>query len=102
MTAIEAHDFTLDASSPGLLGVSGTLSFDTAAAALQAIGAAVAQGHVSQLDLAGVRHSDSAGLSCVVAIMAQAAANGHALQVLHMPAGLQALAQVCEVGRLID
>jgi phospholipid transport system transporter-binding protein len=97
-----AGDFRLDRSVPGTLGVSGVLSFDTASAAWQEIRSAVAQGQVTQLDLAGVRRSDSAGLSCVVAVMAESARAGRPLQVIHMPAGLQALAQVCEVDRFID
>jgi phospholipid transport system transporter-binding protein len=101
MTIEGADDFKLDLSVPGTLGVSGVLSFDTAAAALQEIRSAVAHGRVKQLDLAGVRRSDSAGLSCVVAVMAESARGGRSLQVVHMPAGLQALAQVCEVDRYI-
>ncbi|HEY0199434.1 MAG TPA: STAS domain-containing protein [Rhodanobacter sp.] len=102
MTSEGAGDFKLDLGVPGTLGVSGVLSFDTAAAALQEMRSAVAQGRVTLLDLAGVRRSDSAGLSCVVAVMAEAAHAGRPLQVVHMPSGLQALAQVCEVDRFID
>lgn len=102
MTIDGASDFSLDRSVPGTLGVSGVLSFDTAAAALQDMRSAVVQGQVTQLDLAGVRRSDSAGLSCVVALMAESSRAGRPLQVVYMPAGLQALAQVCEVDRFID
>ena len=101
MTAAAGHGFQLDTGTPGTLGVRGELSFDTAAAALQAIQSALAGGSVSHLDLAGVRHSDSAGLACVLAVAAEAARRGQALQVVHMPAGMRALAQVCEVDRLI-
>lgn len=97
MTSASPTGFKLDTGVPGTLGVNGVLSFDTAAAALQAMTAAVTQGRVTQLDLAGVQRSDSAGLSCVVAVMAESARAGRPLQVLHMPAGMQALAQVCEV-----
>jgi len=95
------HDFQLDTGTPGTLGVHGALSFDTAAAALQAIQSALASGPVSRLDLAGVRRSDSAGLACVLAVKADAARRGQALQIVHMPSGMQALAQVCEIDRLI-
>jgi phospholipid transport system transporter-binding protein len=99
-TAVD-REFQLSARVPGTLGVSGTLSFDTAAAALQAIQSAVGAGTVAQLDLGEVRHSDSAGLACVLAVVAAATGRGRALQVIHMPAGMRTLAQVCDVDHLI-
>ena len=101
MTTAVDHAVVLSASAPGTLAVSGVLSFDTAASALRDIQAALAKGTVATLDLAGVWHSDSAGLSCVLAVTAEANRRGHALQVIHMPAGMQVLAQVCEVDRLL-
>lgn len=100
ITAAE-HAVQLSANTPGTLGVSGVLSFDTAASALRAIQAALAESSVTTLDLAGVRHSDSAGLSCVLAVVAEAARGGRALQVIHLPSGMRVLAQVCEVDRLL-
>ena len=97
-----APGFRLDSATPGTLGVHGELSFDTAAAAWQAIESALAgDGAVNRLDLAGVSHNDSAGLACVLAVAAGAARRGQVLQVVHMPAGMRTLAQVCEVDRLI-
>ncbi|WP_426703152.1 STAS domain-containing protein [Rhodanobacter sp. Col0626] len=93
--------FQLDTATPATLGVSGELSFGTAAAALQAIGSALARGGVERLDLSGVSRSDSAGLACVLAVTADAARRRQPLQIVHMPAGMQALAQVCEVDRLV-
>jgi len=93
--------FQLTVRAPGTLAVDGVLSFDTAAAALQALELALADGAHGQLDLAGVRHSDSAGLSCVLAVVAEAGRRGHALQVMHMPASMRTLAQVCEVDGLM-
>ena len=101
MTSAADHGFQLDAGTPGTLGVSGVLSFETAAAALQMIQATLAAGAVGQLDLAGVHHSDSAGLACVLAVAAEADRCGQALQVINMPAGMRVLAQVCEVDRLM-
>lgn len=101
MTAPAAAGFQLDGATPGTLGVGGVLSFDTASAALQAIQSALLAGSVERLDLAGIRHSDSAGLACVLAVAAEAHRRGQALQVVHMPAGMQALAQVCEVDGLM-
>jgi phospholipid transport system transporter-binding protein len=99
--ATAVHDVRLDLATPGTLGVNGVLSFDTAAAALRMIQAALAGGALARLDLAGVRHSDSAGLACVLAVAAEAAQRGQALQIVNMPAGMQVLAQVCEVDRLV-
>ena len=93
--------FDLRREAPGTLGVSGVLSFDTAAAALEAIGRALADGTVARLDLAGVERSDSAGLACVLAAQAQARQLGRALAVDNMPEGMRALAQVCEVDDLV-
>ena len=70
------------------------------AAALLAIRSAAAVG-VERIDLAGVHHSDSAGLACVLAVAAENARRGQIIQVIGMPSGMQALAQVCEVDRLI-
>jgi phospholipid transport system transporter-binding protein len=95
------REVALSASAPGTLAVSGVLSFDTAASALRDIQAALAKGPVATLDLAGVRHSDSAGLSCVLAVAAEAGRRGRPLQVIHVPAGMRVLAQVCEVDRLL-
>jgi phospholipid transport system transporter-binding protein len=89
------------ARSPGKLSFQGVLSFDTAAAALKAIQAAMALGDVGELDLGGVEHCDSAGLACVLAAAAEADQRGTTLRVTHVPHGMQALAQVCEVDRLL-
>ena len=93
--------FQLQRGTPGTLAVAGVLSFETAAAALQAIGAALAAEPVARLDLAGVTHSDSAGLACVLAVQAEARRLGRALTVESMPSGMRALAQVCEVEALV-
>lgn len=102
MTDMGAPGFRLDSAAPGTLGVHGELSFDTAAAAWQAIESALAgDGTVNRLDLAGVSHNDSAGLACVLAVIAEATRRGRVLQAVHVPAGMQALAQVCEVDSLM-
>ncbi|MGB3748304.1 MAG: STAS domain-containing protein [Rhodanobacter sp.] len=92
--------FRLEAVAPSTVAVHGVLDFDTAAAALAAMRAAL-QGQVAELDLAGVSHSDSAGLACVLAAVAEASGRGRPLRVVGMPAGMQALARVCEVDTLL-
>jgi phospholipid transport system transporter-binding protein len=101
VSATAGHGFRLDTVTPTTLGVSGELSFDTAAAAWQAIDSALAAQATERLDLAGVSHSDSAGLACVLAVVAESTRRGQALQVVHMPPGMRTLAQVCEVDRLL-
>lgn len=94
--------FQLDTSTTGVLAVSGVLSFETAGSALVDIQAALSSGKISKLDLAGVSRTDSAGLACIVAVVAEADRSGNALRVTQMPVGMQALAQVCEVDQLIE
>lgn len=101
MTTGGDNGFRLLTGTPATLGVAGVLDFDTAAPALQAIQSALAAGQVNQLDLAGVGRCDSAGLACVLAAVAEAARHGRELRVIHMPAGMQALASVCEVDGLM-
>jgi phospholipid transport system transporter-binding protein len=98
---VSAAAFQLHRQVPGTLGVSGVLSFATAAAALAAISSALAAEAIVRLDLAGVSHSDSAGLACVLAAQAEALRCGRALTVEHVPAGMRALAQVCEVDAMV-
>lgn len=91
----------IDEGSPGSVRVSGELTFGTAAAALKAIDAAVARDGRSELDLAGVTRSDSAGLACVLAVLAHSAERGRKLNVRNMPEGMHLLASVCEVEGLM-
>lgn len=91
----------IDEGSPGSVRVSGELTFGNAAEALQAIDAAVARDGRSELDLSGVTRSDSAGLACVLAVLAQSAERGRKLRVSHVPEGMHLLASVCEVESLM-
>lgn len=94
--------FQLAASGDGVLAVRGTLSFDTAHAALLALRERVAAGGARVLDLGGVSRSDSAGLACVLAVLADARRQGRALAVRHLPDGMRALASVCAVEPMLD
>lgn len=100
--AVAASGFRLDVGSPATLAVAGELGFDTAKDALQAMQSALAADvRINRLDLAGVTRSDSAGLACVLAVVADVRGRGRSLEVTRMPVGMQALAQVCEVDRMI-
>jgi phospholipid transport system transporter-binding protein len=93
--------FKLDRGTPGALAVSGALSFATAAVALRALNEALQAGDRSRLDLAGVRHADSAGLACVLAVLAEACRRGQTVSLQHVPDGMRMLAQVCGVEFLL-
>lgn len=97
------QEFKLLTSTPDVLAASGVLTFATATRAWAQMRSAMAaaQRPPRQLDLAGIRHSDSAGLSCVLAVVAEAERDGLGLTVLNMPEGMHALAQVCGVGQLL-
>lgn len=93
--------FQLDRAATGTLGVIGALTFETAAEALQAITVALAGSPITELDLAGVQRSDSAGLACILAVQAAAVRHGRTLRVRHLPEGMRALARVCDVEALV-
>jgi phospholipid transport system transporter-binding protein len=101
VTAVADPGFALTTKTPGVLGVAGQLTFATAAAATAAIEAALSDRSIQTLDLIGVAHADSAGLSCLVTVMAGAAKHGQRVKIQNMPQGLQALAKVSEVDHLI-
>jgi phospholipid transport system transporter-binding protein len=86
---------------PDSLAASGALTFDTAAAALAEAHAALSHGPRQWLDLAGVETVDSAGLACVLAVVAEARRGGGTMRVVNAPAGLLTLAQVAGVEELL-
>ena len=93
--------FAIDQTLPDTVQVSGTLGFATAAAALDALRAALRDGGRHRLDLAGVTVCDSAGMACILALRADAAARGQALGLANVPAGLRTLAQVSGVESML-
>lgn len=84
------------------LALRGELTFATAARSLAEGGRALAAGTQTRLDLAGLTRADSAGLACVIALAAHARRAGRRLDVVHWPAGLLALAEVCDVAAMLD
>ncbi|TCV92136.1 phospholipid transport system transporter-binding protein [Luteibacter rhizovicinus] len=98
---MSASAFSLETSAPDTLAVTGALSFTTAAAVLEATTAELTRGGQTTLDLAGVTHADSAGLACLLAVLASARSQGRTLTVSNVPAGLHALAQVSGVDQLV-
>ena len=78
------------------LALSGALTFANAETAFDEAGRALRAGVQTRLDLAGVTRADSAGLACVLALVAQASRAGRALRVSNLPDSLRALADVCD------
>ena len=93
--------FRLENSTPDTLAVSGELTFQTAAQALSEATAAIAGGRQTRLDLVGVDAVDSAGLACVLAVVAEVRRQGRPFHVVNAPAGLRTLAQVADVDGLL-
>lgn len=93
--------FSLTTTTPGTLGVSGDLTFATAASALQAARAELDRSGQTTLDLSGVTHADSAGLATLLALLAHVRTQGKTLAVANTPEGLQALARVSGVEALL-
>ena len=85
---------TVTRDTPDTISVSGELTFATAQKGLDDARAALrhSTGAIT-LDLGGVGRADSAGLACVLAILAEAPG----LAVARMPDGMRALARVCDV-----
>lgn len=84
------------------IAVSGALTFATAPRVWAEGGDALAAGTQTRLDLAGVTRADSAGLACVIALVAAANRAGRRLRVTHWPGGLRALAEVCDAASLLE
>lgn len=84
------------------LALAGVLTFATAAQALAQGKRALGGGVQTRLDLSGLTRADSAGLACVLALAASASRAGRRLDVVHWPAGLRALADVCDVADLLE
>ena len=83
------------------LALSGALTFDAAASAFEDAGRALRGGAQTRLDLSGITRADSAGLACVLALLAQASRAGRPLAVANVPESLRALAEVCDAGGLM-
>lgn len=88
-------------SSRETLALSGALTFASAARTFDEAGRVLREGMQTRLDLSGLTRADSAGLACVLALLAQASRAGRRLAVTNVPESLRALAEVCDAGALI-
>jgi phospholipid transport system transporter-binding protein len=98
---VSSAAFQLDAGADGVLAARGMLTFETAHAAWRALRERITAAPVRVLDLSAVERSDSAGLACVLAALAEARSHGQSPQVRGVPDGMRRLAQVCEVESLL-
>src|SRR5690348_3813268 len=83
------------------LALSGALTFASAARVYEQAVAALERGAQTRLDLSGLTRSDSAGLACVLALLARASRSGRQLRIANPPESLRALAEVCDAGGLL-
>ena len=79
------------------LALSGALTFASAARAYEQASVALERGTQTRLDLAGLTRTDSAGLACVLALLARASRCGRPLRAANAPESLRALAEVCDL-----
>jgi phospholipid transport system transporter-binding protein len=96
-----APAFAVQAVASDTLALSGALTFVTAQHVLAQAQAAIAGRAPATLDLAGVDRADSAGLACVLAILASASQAGSRPRVVALPEGLRALARVSDVEMML-
>ncbi len=85
----------------GRYSVSGELSFATATDLLAQSQALFAGESGIELDLSGVTHADSAGLSLLIEWLRQARLQGRQLRYVALPAQLKTLAGISDVDGLL-
>ncbi len=93
--------FALTENAHGALALSGVISFENAAQALQAAPQPGAADKTINLDLGGLADADSATLAVLIAWAAQARARGANLTYRRAPPALANLARLCNVDCLL-
>ncbi len=94
----DSRTLRVELRSPGGLAVSGAISFDNAAEALQAVPRARGDFDV---DLSALRDADSVSLAVLIAWAAQARAHGTNLRYRNAPPALCKLAHLADVDGLL-
>jgi phospholipid transport system transporter-binding protein len=92
----------LEEQSPGHYRVSGELSFATVTALLLQSRSIFAGETVVEMELSGVTHADSAGLSLLIEWLRQAKLQGKQLHYRSLPSQLSALANISDVDGLLS
>ncbi|MFQ5642141.1 MAG: lipid asymmetry maintenance protein MlaB [Thiogranum sp.] len=85
----------------GRLEVSGDLSFDSVTALWQQCRARFQERAALDIDLSGVRRSDSAGVALLVACLRQARQSGKTVRFFNMPEQMLALARVSSLDQVL-
>jgi phospholipid transport system transporter-binding protein len=85
----------------GAFSLAGVLSFETATAVLRSGEAAFAGTGARSVDLSGVTHADSAGLSVLLTWVEEARREGRTLHYISLPAQLVRIARLCAVEQLL-
>lgn len=93
--------YALEKISGDALGIKGSLSFANAEAALPDLYRTLADMPVSCVDLSQLEHVDSAGLACLLALLARADEQGRHITLENAPENLVALAQVSDLTTLL-
>jgi len=98
-------DFQVE-SKDGTIAVGGRLDFSTASQVLQSVNehiknnsAGLTEAHV--IDLAGVTHSNSAGLALMIEWLAVAQRSQQSIRFQNIPDSLRQISTVCQVDSLI-
>lgn len=89
-------------SDDGILRLTGRIGYSNAAAMLPVGRKALANGNVTQLDLAGLKASDSATLAMLLAWAAEARRSKRRLVMSGAPGGLRALARLANAEELLQ
>ena len=89
------------AGAEGTYALTGVLSFDTASAALARGVAEFSGAGTRSVDLSGVTHADSAGLSVLLTWVERAKREGWRLRYTALPAQLLGIARLCAVESLL-
>jgi|SRR6267154_6027894 len=102
MTRLPSAEFELaPGGSAGHYALSGVLSFATAREALARGTAAFTGSEARTVDLSGVTHADSAGLSVLLTWVERARREGWHLTYTTLPAQLMKIARLCAVEALL-
>lgn len=89
------------AGAAGSYALTGVLSFDTASAALARGTTLFSGAGTRSVDLSGVTHADSAGLSVLLTWVERARREGWRLRYTALPAQLLGIARLCAVESLL-
>lgn len=101
MPADNASELTLESDGDGRYRLVGTMDFTTVPGMADRLKKLLADNREIQVDLTGVRHSNSAGLGLLLEWLRQARLAGGRLGFENIPDNLLAIAKTCDLDALI-